>query len=287
MTMQTSVLGRGLSSLIPAAPESTANGTPLYVAVEQIIPHPEQPRRHFDDAALLQLARSIREQGILQPLLVSAESGGTYRLIAGERRLRAAKMVQLTQVPVVVRATSSTEAFELALIENIQREDLNPIEEAEAFRRLLNEYKYTQAELAERVGKDRTTVTNALRLLKLRAPLREQLLAGQMSAGHARALLGTDDDALQDHIAQRIVAEGLSVRWVEKRVANARSNTRSKQSMTAGRSVKVQRTLAKRFQDHLGRAVQVRPSKRGGKLVLPYASTEDLRRLMAALGGSE
>ena len=287
MTMQTSVLGRGLSSLIPAAPESTANGTPLYVTVEQIIPHPEQPRRHFDDAALLQLARSIREQGILQPLLVSAESGGTYRLIAGERRLRAAKMVQLTQVPVVVRATSSTEAFELALIENIQREDLNPIEEAEAFRRLLNEYKYTQAELAERVGKDRTTVTNALRLLKLRAPLREQLLAGQMSAGHARALLGTDDDALQDHIAQRIVAEGLSVRWVEKRVSNARSNTRSKQSMTAGRSVKVQRTLAKRFQDRLGRPVQVRPSKRGGKLVLPYASTEDLRRLMAALGGSE
>ena len=287
MTMQTSVFGRGLSSLIPAAPESTANGTPLYVTVEQIIPHPEQPRRHFDDAALLQLARSIREQGILQPLLVSAESGGTYRLIAGERRLRAAKMVQLTQVPVVVRATSSTEAFELALIENIQREDLNPIEEAEAFRRLLNEYKYTQAELAERVGKDRTTVTNALRLLKLRAPLREQLLAGQMSAGHARALLGTDDDALQDHIAQRIVAEGLSVRWVEKRVSNARSNTRSKQSMTAGRSVKVQRTLAKRFQDRLGRPVQVRPSKRGGKLVLPYASTEDLRRLMAALGGSE
>jgi len=287
MTMQTSVLGRGLSSLIPAAPESASNGTPLYVGVETITPHPDQPRRHFDDDALLQLARSIREQGILQPLLVSVESGGTYRLIAGERRLRAAQMVQLTQVPVVVRATSTTEAFELALIENIQREDLNPIEEAEAFRRLLAEYRYTQAELAERVGKDRTTVTNALRLLKLRAPLREQLLSGGMSAGHARALLGTDDDALQDHIALRIVEEGLSVRTVEKLVANSRSNTRSKQPTTVGRSGKVERTLARRFQDHLGRPVQVRPSKRGGKLVLPYASTEDLRRLMAALGGTE
>jgi len=284
MSMQSPVLGRGLSSLIPSKPSAESDGSPLYVNLADITPHPDQPRRHFDEQSLMQLARSIREQGILQPLLVSKQDDGSYRLIAGERRMRAATLAQLSQVPVVVRTIAPSEAFELALIENIQREDLNPIEEAKAYRRLLDEYSYTQAELAERVGKDRTTVTNALRLLKLRDPLRERLLRGAMSAGHARALLGTDDEALQDHIAERIESEGLSVRTVEQLISGTRGTTAKRKRPAAGRAYTEQRAMGQLFGQHLGRNVQVRPSNRGGKLVLAYSGSDDLRGLLQQLG---
>ena len=287
MSMQSTVLGRGLSSLIPSKPSNQGDGAPLFINISEIEAHPDQPRRQFDEQSLMQLARSIREQGILQPLLVSKRDDGGYRVIAGERRMRAAILAQLTQVPVVVRTIAPSEAFELALIENIQREDLNPIEEAQAYRRLLDEYSYTQAELAERVGKDRTTVTNALRLLKLRDPLRDQLLRGAMSAGHARALLGTDDAGLQDRIAERIESEGLSVRTVEQLVSGIRKKAAKKKQPAAGRAYTEQREMGQRFGQHLGRNVQVRPSNRGGKLVLTYSGSEDLRGLLTRLGMSD
>jgi ParB family chromosome partitioning protein len=279
-----SVLGRGLGSLLPTpAGRGDRDGTPLYVNVSRIRPRPDQPRQHFDEQALRQLAVSIREQGILQPLVVTPERDGAYTLIAGERRLRAAQFAGLTEVPVVVRHADPAEAYELALLENIQREDLNPIEESEAYRRLIDEHGYTQEALARRVGKDRTTVSNALRLLKLRAPLRERLLRGSMSAGHARALLGTDDEALQDELAQRIETEGLSVRAVEKLVAIARARKPARKK--ADPFLKQRKTLATSLQSSLGRKVAIRTKTRGkgGTVTIAYTDDTDLQRLVSEL----
>ncbi len=282
----TNGLGRGLGSLLPgSAATNDKDGSPLFVSVKVVKARADQPRQHFDDANIRQLAVSIREQGILQPLVVSPQSRGQYALIAGERRLRAAIFAGLTEVPIVVRHGDERQAFELALIENIQRQDLNPIEEAEAFRRLIDEHSYTQEALARRVGKDRTTITNALRLLKLRAPLRAQLLRGAMSAGHARALLGTDDDAFQDDLAARIEREALSVRVVERLVAAHRTNKPRKKTdpFRAER-----RRLATGLADHFGRKVDIRTKTRGkgGTLVIAYDNVNDLKTLVTQLGGT-
>ncbi len=283
MSLSSGVLGRGLGSLLPTPGASDRDGTPLFVHVDRIRRRADQPRRHFDDQALRQLAVSIREQGVLQPLVVTPLPDGAYSLIAGERRLRAAQFAGLTEVPVVVRRATSTEAYELALIENIQREDLNPIEEAEAFERLIREHDYTQEALARRVGKDRTTISNALRLLKLRDPIRERLLRGVLSAGHARALLGTDDEALQDELAARIETEGLSVRAVERLVAAQRDRkpVRKRKDPFA----KQRKALATSLQTHLNRKVAVRTKTRGkgGTVTIAYADDADLQRLIADL----
>ena len=280
-----SVLGRGLGSLLPTPGRAgRTEGKPLFVRVGAIRPLGDQPRQHFDDRRLRQLAVSIREQGILQPLVVTpGETPNTYTLIAGERRLRASVLAGLSEVPVVLRAASAREAFELALIENIQREDLNPIEEAEAFRRLIDEHGFTQEVLARRVGKDRTTVTNSLRLLKLSGELRERLLHGSMTAGHARALLGCDDPAMQDELARRIEAEGLSVRAIERLVAAYRDRKLTGRRPDPRRAER--RALTNRLQSTLGRSVRIRTKAqgKGGSLTIDYNSETDLRALVAQL----
>lgn len=284
MSVTSSVLGRGLGSLLPTpGARADKDGTPLYVRVERIRVRAEQPRQHFDEQGIRQLAVSIREQGILQPLVVTAEEHD-YLLIAGERRLRAAKFAGLREVPVVVRAADATEAFELALIENIQRQDLNPIEEAEAFSRLIDEHAYTQEALARRVGKDRTTITNALRLLKLRTPLRERLLRGAMSAGHARALLGCNDDAYQDELAERIEVDGLSVRAVE-RLVSARRKPEAKKKPHADTTLHTQ--LSSRLTEQLGgRKIAIKPTRRGGMVTIRYTNADDLQALVDQLAGA-
>jgi ParB family chromosome partitioning protein len=227
-------LGRGLSALIPAAgkedpppsPAATtevgspaaaaaAEGRVFEVALDLVVPMREQPRSEFDADALEELARSISESGVLQPLLVRPIEDGRFGLIAGERRLRASRLAGKATVPVLVRDASELQAFELALVENIQREDLNPIEEAEAFRRLMDEFGLTQDDAARRVGKSRSTVANATRLLKLGRPIQDLIRSGGLSAGHARAVLSLPE-AHHAELAERIVTEGLSVRAAEE-----------------------------------------------------------------------
>ncbi len=209
-------LGRGLGSLIPTAPTPTAaDAQYFYCDVERIDAMPGQPRRRFDQERLEELSTSIKESGLIQPLVVRESGEGRYELIAGERRLRASKLAGLKELPVVVREVTDSSAFALALIENIQREDLNPIEEALAYARLVEEHGFTQEDLATRVGKSRPAVANSLRLLKLSPLVRDLVSDGLLSAGHARAVLSVDDE-YQAPLAERIITEGLSVRQAEE-----------------------------------------------------------------------
>lgn len=219
-------LGRGLSSLISApTPPAEPEGRVFFECdIEAIDPMVGQPRRRFKDDALAELAASIRESGVLQPLVVRQGDGGRYSLVAGERRLRAAKIVGLKRVPVVVRELTDTDAFAVALIENIQRADLDPIEEALAYRRLLDEYGFTQDQLAQRVGKSRPALTNSLRLLKLSEGIKVLVGDGSLSAGHARAILSVPDD-LQDAFAERVTSDELSVRQAELMARELRGET--------------------------------------------------------------
>ncbi len=212
-----SALGRGLGSLIPTGVAEDSRRDYFTCALNKIDPAEGQPRKRFDPDALAELSRSIKESGLIQPLVVR-ERGGRYELIAGERRWRASQMAGLTEVPVVVKDVSDAVAFALALIENIQRQDLNPVEEALADRRLLDEFEFTQATLADQVGKSRSAIANAVRLLALPEHALELLSLGQLSSGHARALLGLDDPAQIVALADAIVSEQLTVRQIEQRV---------------------------------------------------------------------
>jgi ParB family chromosome partitioning protein len=235
-------LGRGLAALIPeaAAPPPVSGqgevaGRPgsggrgrgdglMLLAIEEVHPARHQPRKAFDDERLDELAESIRTQGIIQPLVVRLREQGGYELIAGERRWRAAQRAGLHEVPAVVRDVAEQQAFELALVENLQRADLNPIEEAEGYQRLMAEFGYTQENLASRVGKDRSTVANALRLLKLPPSVRDMVIAGRLSMGHARALLGLESDGAIERLARQTVSRELSVRQVETQVRRERQD---------------------------------------------------------------
>ncbi|MFT6887844.1 MAG: ParB family chromosome partitioning protein [Paracoccaceae bacterium] len=209
-------LGRGLSALIGEEPQiaASSNETPTRVPIELIRPNPDQPRRSFAEEDLVELAASIREKGVIQPLVVRKDPGkpGAYQIVAGERRWRAAQLVQLHELPVVVRDFSDDEALEVAIIENIQRADLNPVEEAAGYRQLMDRFSHTQEKLAEVMGKSRSHIANALRLLSLPEVVIEHLRAGRLSAGHARALVTASDPAA---LAEQVIARGLSVRQTE------------------------------------------------------------------------
>jgi ParB family chromosome partitioning protein len=224
--MKRQALGKGLSSLIPSsivkvptptAPDAATKPAELKLEVSKIRPNPRQPRRTFDEAALDELAGSMRKEGLLQPVVVRPIEGGRFELIAGERRWRAAQRAGIHQIPAVVRDVPDEKLLELALIENLQREELNPIEEAEAYQILVDDLALTQNEVAERVGKQRTTVANALRLLNLPEMVKDMVRGRRISMGHARALLALDDRSEIETLARRIVAEGLSVREVESK----------------------------------------------------------------------
>jgi ParB family transcriptional regulator, chromosome partitioning protein len=281
-------LGRGLSSLIPdRAVHETAAGGPvlLRVPIDRVARNPDQPREDFHEPELEALADSIRAHGLLQPLLVR-DIGGEYRIVAGERRWRAAGRAGLTEVPVLVtdKADREQDALLLALVENLQRSDLNPVEEAHGFARLVETYGLTQQQVADRVGRDRTTVTNALRLLRLPPRALEALRGGLLSTGHGKALLGLSDPALLPDLLLAIVEQGLSVRATEKRVGQLNGSPPKKRSSAAPHYALAEELLTRQ----LGADVQIKARPRGGgRIVIRYSCEEELTQLVDRLGTEE
>jgi ParB family chromosome partitioning protein len=284
---QKKVLGRGLGALIPQraepAPQAAAAASGLLeLPIDQISPNPYQPRKTFNEASIEELARSVREHGIVQPLVVT-RSGDRYKLIAGERRFRAAQKAGLTTVPVVVKGDlTEGDALQIALIENIQREDLNPIEEAVAYHQLHEEFGLTQEEISKRVGKERSTVANFLRLLKLPESVKKMLAAGQLSMGHARALLAVESARKQEQLAERVVKRNLSVRQTEMLAAESSPNAvekkeKTKDVFTVDAEEKLQRTLRTK--------VEIDRKRRGGVIHIRFASEDDLIRIFDDLMG--
>jgi ParB family transcriptional regulator, chromosome partitioning protein len=251
--------------------------------IENIHPSSKQPRKHFDDNRLEELAESIRSQGIIQPLVVRAREGGGYELIAGERRWRAAQRAGLHQVPAVVREVAESQAFEMALVENLQREDLNPIEEAEGYQRLVAEFGYTQESLSARVGKDRSTVANALRLLKLPPTVRTMVIDGQLNMGHARALLGLESDQAIERLARQSVSRELSVRQVESLVKRERESVNRPAPQPLQESPAV-RDLVHRLEQTMSTKVKlVQSSPKSGHIEIYYSSLDELDAVLAKI----
>ncbi|GIX45805.1 MAG: chromosome partitioning protein ParB [Candidatus Tectimicrobiota bacterium] len=274
--MRRQALGKGLAALFgPVPPDSHAELVPLPVA--QIRPNPYQPRQHLDPQRLQELAQSIKAQGLLQPIVVRRHPEG-FELIAGERRLRAAQLAGYDTVPALIRDADDREVLLLALLENLQRDDLNPLEEARAYQRLVAEFGLRQEDIARQVGKDRSSVANALRLLKLPPLLQEDLAAGRLSMGHARALLALESAEAQQRLRDQILAEGLSVRATEARVRQQRRTPAPKPAHL----VQVEEAL----QRHLGTPVTIRPGRRRGKIEITYRGEAELARLLARLQGA-
>ena len=271
-------LGKGLGALIPGGDEADGRGELVLVATEEVFPNPRQPRSRFEEKALEELAASIREQGVLQPLLVKRVPGG-YELVAGERRLRAARMAGLERIPVLCRRVEDDQRLELALIENIQRENLNPVEEAQAYRELQSINKYTQEEVARRVGKDRATVANSIRLLSLPDFVKNELVAGNITAGHARALIPIKDEKTIKSMLARITGQGLSVREVERIVTRPPSSGRERKDRSARPSPEI-RDLENRLTRKLGCRVRIHQSGRGGRLEIRFADLDELNNIV-------
>ncbi len=278
MPARRSGLGRGLDALIPQQPG--VNQGFAVLGIDHIEPNPSQPRLAFDETALDELTASIVEVGVLQPIVVRPIDEHRYELIAGERRWRAAKRAGLTEVPAVVRTTDDRGRLTEALIENVQREDLGPLEEAAAYRQLLEDFGLTHEDIGKRVGKSRTTVTNALRLLQLPATIQGMLERGDISAGAARALLGVEDAAFAEHIARRAAEEGWSVRQVEDavRVRSRQDDTTTQPKVTQVRPVAIIE-LEHRLSDHLGTPVKIQYRGDKGKVVINFSSLDELERI--------
>ena len=293
-------LGRGLDALIPGArnapeappppPPAVVRRGPEQLDIDLIAPNPEQPRSHFDPEKLRELADSIREHGIIQPLIISRDDSGGYRLVAGERRLQAARLAGMETVPVIVREAADTQLLELALIENIQRADLNAIEEANAYRRLVDEYQMTQEEVARRVGKSRVTVANALRLLQLESDIRRSLVAGEITEGHARALLGLPEGRERLAAWRDVVKRQLSVRdtegLVRKQLAAEPATSRTPGATTARRDAAYSGIEA-RLRRALSTKVSVVPQKKGARIIIDCYSAEEFDNVVAALVGDD
>jgi ParB family transcriptional regulator, chromosome partitioning protein len=274
-------LGKGLSALIPDAPPAAASG-PLEIDIDRLSPNELQPRMQFDDEKLEELAGSIKAKGIIQPILVRPIGGGAYRIIAGERRWRAAQRAGLLKVPVVVReiAEGDQQVLELALIENIQRENLNPVDEAIAYQRLADQFSLTQEQIAAAVGKDRSSVANFMRLLKLPDEVRADLSAGTLTMGHARTLLSLPDEAAQRHAAREIISRSLSVRDTEalvKRLAGP-APARAEKAMPPPNDVHT-RAAEDRMRFALGAKVKIVRRGDGGTIEIAFDSEAELNRL--------
>jgi ParB family transcriptional regulator, chromosome partitioning protein len=278
-------LGRGLDALLPLKPaDAPSNGSSkavLFVcAIEKLVPCRTQPRQHFDATALDELTASIQMHGLLEPLVVRRLPGEErFEIVAGERRWRAAQRAGLHDVPVHVREVTEQSAFELALVENVQREDLNPIEFAEALGRLIADYSYTQDSLASLLNRDRSTLANALRLLKLPAKVRELVISGQLTEGHARALLGAPDEASMTQLAEKTVARKLNVRQTEALVRALKSSNDGPASAPEGKSAGV-RDLEGRLNRRYGTRCEVRDRNGKGEIVIRYADLDELDRIL-------
>ncbi|HUJ14192.1 MAG TPA: ParB/RepB/Spo0J family partition protein [Thermoanaerobaculia bacterium] len=280
---QKKALGRGLGALIPqkAEPPSPAAAGLAQIPIDRISANPYQPRKIFNERSIDELTRSVREHGIVQPLVVTRTADNRYRLVAGERRFRAAQKAGLTSVPAVIKDLQKEgDALQLALIENIQREDLNPIEEANAYHQLHDEFGLTQEEISKRVGKERSTVANFLRLMKLPESVKQRLASGQLSMGHARALLSLDSPKKQEQLAERIVRNSLNVRQAEM-LASAGPKTakpeKPKDVFTRDAEEKLTKTLRTK--------VEIDRKKRGGVIHIRFSSEDDLIRIFEDLTG--
>ncbi len=315
-------LGRGLGALIPPAPPAadpastaalaTLPGRPIQfhermpapaidgpvsgsvpgahfaeIPLDQVSPNPRQPREVFDEEALAELVHSIKEVGLLQPVVVRQVGPTAYELIMGERRWRACREAGLAVVPAIVRATDDERLLLDALLENLHRSQLNPLEEAAAYDQLLKDFSCTHEELADRIGRSRSQVSNTLRLLKLSPTVQRRVAAGVISAGHARALLALDDPAAQDQLAHRIVAEGLSVRAVEEIVAIGQKAQRARRPRAGKRVTPALSDLANRLSDRFETRVKVDLGQKRGKIVVEFASIDDLERIVAAMAPGE
>ena len=280
-------LGKGLSALIPDVPEVRASGSPTEVDVDQISPSEHQPRHRFEDTRLDELAQSIKANGVIQPIVVRRVDDG-YRIIAGERRWRAAQRAGLTRVPVVIKdvaAGSDAQLLEMALIENIQREDLNPIDQAAAYEKLSSEFGMTQEEIAAAVGKDRSSVANHMRLLKLPQEVRDEVAAGRLSMGHARALIAIADEGSQRQIAREVIARNLSVRETEAMVN--RMGRAAPFDSAQGRPGKATpavtdvhtRAAEEKLRMTLGTRVRISRKGKGGRIEIDFGSEDELQRL--------
>lgn len=278
-------LGRGLDALFTDnSVESSENNSTVTLKLNEIEPNKEQPRKTFDEKALSELATSIERNGVLQPLLVRPMADGTYQLVAGERRWRASRLAGLTEVPVVIKEMSDEQAMEIALIENLQREDLNPIEEAEGLQLLIERYNLTQEEAASRVGRSRPAIANALRLLGLPDEVRALTKEGKISAGHARALLSFEKKSDMVSVANSIAEKNLSVRDVEKLAKLSSQNSQKKSSkLSKSRDIfydEVELSLS----DALGRKVKVFTSKNGGTIEIEFFDKDDLQKISKRIG---
>ena len=294
-------LGRGLGALIPTEVANEGGSSLLEVPVTSIVANNYQPRRHFEEEALASLTASVRELGVLQPILVRPQSEGTYELIAGERRWRAAKRAGLQTIPAIIRSATDVASLEQALVENLHRQDLNALEEAAAYQQLIEDFNLTHDEVAARVGKSRSAVSNALRLFGLPPSIQRLVAEGQLSAGHARALLGTPDRGFQESLAKRAVADSLSVREVEDAVRE-RNELAGQLGGATGPSSAGGGTgrpstgrnprpadlleLEELLAAHLDTRVKVDMGAKRGKVVVEFATVEDLERIYRAMTGA-
>lgn len=275
-------LGRGLDALIPGSSEEPKAGD-SEVKISLIDANPHQPRTVFEEESLAELSASIKKHGILQPLVVS-EKDDHFELIAGERRLRAAKLAGLEKVPVIVRDAEEHQKLEMALIENVHRSNLNPIDEALSYRKLIEEFNYTQEQAAENVGKSRATVANKIRLLTLPTGIKKAIREGKISEGHGRALLSVSDAGKQQALFEKILQEGLNVRHVEEK---AQSHHASEKDPKKAELNEITKQLADDLKNFLGTKVQIRESKKGGKIEIEYFSAEELARIYQKIKGIE
>jgi ParB family chromosome partitioning protein len=280
--MNRQALGKGIEALIPdfeegvPTDETSSGGSTLLI--DEIVPNRLQPRQHFDDEKFNELERSIREHGVLQPIVVQKNAKG-YELIVGERRWRASKKAGLKKIPSIIREVTDTESLELALIENLNRQDLNPIEEAEAYERLAKDFGLTQEKISQRMGKSREAVANVLRLLKLPRQVKEDMIGGRLTMGHGRALLGLNSEKDIDALRRKIIRHTLSVRETEAQVSrwkqsqgNSTNNTKIKKGLFV-------KKLEMELERKLGTKVEIAPSKKGGKVLIKYYSDDDLERI--------
>lgn len=277
-------LGRGLGALIPEVEVGEKDRESITeLEIQAVEPNPRQPRKNFDQARLEELAASIREHGVVQPIVVRPK-GGRYEIVAGERRWRASQLAGLKKVPALVREFSEAETMEIALIENLQREDLNPVEEAEAYRILLDEYHLTQDELAQRLGKSRPQITNTLRLLQLSPVARAEVQAGRISMGHAKVLLGLDRVEEQEHLARKVAEGGLSVRELEVAVKAVQGSKRPGGKREAQGLSYDLLAVQTRLSEFFGTPVKLLGGEEKGKIEITFFGAEGLNRILEALG---
>ena len=286
--MNRKALGKGINALIPDFEEGVPEAEKSLATdllIDEISPNPLQPRNYFDDKKLNDLMSSIKEHGVLQPVVVQKVDSG-FELIVGERRWRASKKLGLKKIPAVIREVNDEQSLEIAIIENIHRQDLNPIEEAEAYARLSNEFELTQEMVAEKVGKSRTAVANILRLLKLSRNIKEDLISEKISMGHARALLGLEESKQMETLRNEIIKQDLTVRQTESRVNKLKKGVLDKPITQKINKDIFTKDLEKDLARRLGTKVNILPKKNGGKLIVTYYSDDDLERIQMLMGNS-